>query len=86
MQWLDFGTTIQVLKNKGTVTLTVSDIFNTRQFGMDLVLPNVNQQFLRKMESRILYVGFNYRFGSTTGFTKPKKKETQEQRMDDIGF
>jgi outer membrane receptor protein involved in Fe transport len=86
MKWLDFGTTVQVLKNKGTVTLTISDIFNTRQFGMNLVMPNVNQQFLRKMESRILYVGFNYRFGSTTGFTKPKKKETQEQRMDDIGF
>ncbi len=86
MQWLDMGASMQVLKTKGTVTLTLSDIFNTRQFGMELYLPQVEQQFLRKMESRILYVGFNYRFGSQTGPPKPKKKEQQEQRPDDIGL
>ena len=86
MQWLDFGATIPVLKMKGMVTLTISDIFNTRQFGMDLFLPSVEQQFLRKMESRILYVGFNYRFGKQTGTPKPKKREMQEQRNDDGGF
>jgi len=86
MQWLDFGATMPVLKTKGMVTITISDIFNTRQFGMDLFLPSVEQQFLRKMESRILYVGFNYRFGKQSGTPKPKKKDMQEQRNDDGGF
>lgn len=86
MHWMDMGATMQVLKTKGTVTLTLSDVFNTRQFGMDLYMPDVEQSFLRKWETRILYVGFNYRFGKQTGPPKPKKKEQQEQRQDDIGF
>ncbi len=85
MQWLDMGATMLVLKMKGTITLTLSDVFNTRQFGMDLYLPQVEQQFLRKMESRILYVGFNYRFGKQIA-PKPKKKEQLETRPDDNGF
>ena len=86
MQWLDMGVTVPVLKTKGTLTLSLSDIFNTRQFGMDIELPNIEQSFLRKMESRILYFGFNYRFGKQTGPPKPKKRENQEQRNEDVGF
>ncbi len=86
MQWLDMGATMQVLKTKGTVTLTVSDIFNTLRFGINMYLPSVEQQFIRKMESRILHVGFNYRFGKTAATPKPKKKDQQEQRPDDVEF
>ncbi|MFM9944826.1 MAG: TonB-dependent receptor domain-containing protein [Bacteroidia bacterium] len=86
MHWMDMGASMLVLKTKGTVTLTISDVFNTRQFGMDLTMPQVEQTFLRKMESRILYVGFNYRFGKIASSPKPKKKEQQEQRQDDVGF
>jgi iron complex outermembrane receptor protein len=86
MYWLDMGASMPVLKNKGTVTLTFSDVFNTRQFGMDLYLTKIEQSFLRKMESRIIYVGFNYRFGKTTATPKPRKKEQQEPRNDDVGF
>ncbi len=85
MHWLDMGISSQVLKNKGTLTLTLSDVFNTRQFGMQLYLPQVEQEFLRKMESRILFVGFNYRFGTSTA-PKPKKQNQQDQRQDDMGF
>lgn len=86
MQWLDMGVSMPVLKKKGTVTLTLSDIFNTRRFGMDLYLPSIEQTFMRKMESRILYVGFNYRFGKQNGAPKPKKRDQQDQRPDDVGF
>ena len=86
MYWLDMGASMQVLKNKGTVTLTFSDVFNTRQFGMDMYLSKIEQSFLRKMESRIIYVGFNYRFGKATTTPKPRKKDQQEQRNDDVGF
>ena len=86
MQWLDMGASMQVLKTKGTVTLTLSDVFDTRQFGIELFLPNIEQTFLRKMESRILYVGFNYRFGSASGQPKPKRRDNQEPQNMDIGF
>ncbi len=86
MQWLDMGASMQVFKTKGTITVTLSDIFNTRKFGMNMFLPQVEQQFLRKMETRILYVGFNYRFGKQSATPKPKKKEQQEQKPEDIGF
>lgn len=86
MHWLDFGGNIPVMKGKGIFTVTFSDIFNTRKFGIDLNMDNIESQFMRKMESRVVYVGFNYRFGKSTGNNKPKKKDQQEQRNEDMGL
>ncbi|NUM32258.1 MAG: TonB-dependent receptor [Bacteroidetes bacterium] len=86
MQWLDFGGNLPIMKGKGVFTITLSDIFNTRKFGMELYANNMESVFQRKMESRILYIGFNYRFGKTTSSNKQKKKEQQEQRNEDMGF
>lgn len=86
MHWMDLGITVPVLKAKGTFTLTLSDVFDTRQFGIDLELPGVEQTFMRKMETRILYAGFNYRFGKQSSTPKPRKKDNQEPRNEDVGF
>lgn len=86
MQWLDFGGTIPVLKGKGMFTITLSDIFNTRRFAMELQMDKIESKFSRKMESRILYIGFNYRFGKTVSGNKTKKREQQEQKNEDMGF
>lgn len=87
MHWLDFGGKIPVLKGKGVFTLTFSDIFNTRRFGIDLHMTDIESQFSRKMESRIIYAGFSYRFGKIVNGNKPKKKEQQQdQRNEDMGF
>ncbi|MCB9251978.1 MAG: TonB-dependent receptor [Flavobacteriales bacterium] len=81
----DFGASIPVLKNKGTLTLTFTDLFNQRNFGIDLDMPNVEQSFFRKRESRIVYLGFNYRFGKQNLDRKTRKRENNAPRNDDGG-
>lgn len=52
------------LKNKAaSVTLALSDVFNTRQFEIDQESMFFSQYMLRKRESRILRLNFSYRFG-----------------------
>ncbi|WP_119079870.1 outer membrane beta-barrel family protein [Chitinophaga alhagiae] len=52
------------LKSKAlTATLSLSDVFNTREFGMDQESPYFLQDMVRKRESRILRLNLSYRFG-----------------------
>ncbi|WP_343702848.1 TonB-dependent receptor [Chitinophaga sp.] len=52
------------LKSKAlTATLSLSDVFNTREFGMDQESPYFFQDMVRKRESRILRLNLSYRFG-----------------------
>lgn len=52
------------LKNKAaSITLSLSDIFNTNQFEQNLETPTFLQDYMRKRESRILRLNFSYRFG-----------------------
>ncbi|MGE7775094.1 TonB-dependent receptor domain-containing protein [Chitinophaga sp. NPDC101104] len=52
------------LKNRAaSVTLALSDVFNTRQFELDQSSMFFSQYMLRKRESRILRLNFSYRFG-----------------------
>ncbi len=66
-----------VLKGKGSVTLTVSDIFNTMTFHIITHNGNTSQDMERKRESRIIYLGFVYRFGQPV-----KKKQDRSQQQD----
>ncbi len=53
----------RLLDNKATISLNVQDIFNTRQFRLEIDDPLFSQEFLRKRESRMATVTFSYRFG-----------------------
>ena len=53
----------KILQNKGTLSVRVSDIFNTRKFSIDLVDDAFTQSFTHQFESRVLYLTFSYRFG-----------------------
>jgi len=75
-----YSTDIAVMKRiwdgKGTVTLRVSDVFNTRQFQYTTAADNFSQESRRKWESRVGYVSFSYRFG---------KMEQQRRRKGQRG-
>ncbi|NJC26288.1 outer membrane beta-barrel family protein [Neolewinella antarctica] len=60
IQSLDIGFRKDVLGKRGAITLRVTDVFNTRQYRFDTVLPSrqTSSQFQR--ESRIAYIGFQY--------------------------
>lgn len=60
---MDIAVKQSVLKKKGSISLRVSDIFDTRQFEINTVGDNWQQYGLYNRESRILYITFSYRFG-----------------------
>ncbi len=57
----DLAVRKNVLGNSGTVTLRVSDIFNTQRFQMYNYGDNFMLNSERRRTSRMLYVGFTYR-------------------------
>ncbi len=67
-----------ILKNKGTLSLRVSDIFDTRKFSIDLVDDNFTQSFTHSFESRVLYFTFSYRFGKQFKTEKRRQKRSSD--------
>lgn len=63
MYWLNLGFKRNILENKATISLNISDLFDTRQFRMEIDGENFNQNFSRKRESQIVTLSFTYRFG-----------------------
>lgn len=61
MYWFDLGMRMNVLNRKGSITLRVSDIFNTMTFRSETWGPNFTSNIERTRESRVVYVGFSYR-------------------------
>jgi len=57
----DLAVRKNVLGNSGTVTLRLSDIFNTQRFQMYNYGDNFIQDSERRRTSRMIYVGFTYR-------------------------
>ncbi|WP_158563168.1 outer membrane beta-barrel family protein [Chitinophaga silvatica] len=74
------------LKNKAaSVTLSVSDIFNTRQYELNQYTTAFSQDYIRKRESRIVKLNFSYRFGKFDAslFKKKKKDQGSDMNMGD---
>lgn len=77
---MDIGSSYNVFKGSGTISARFSDIFKTMHFAFDGERPyRTNGQF--NWESRTVYLGFNYRFGSgknkATVCKQSDKNETQ---------
>ncbi len=76
-QWsLNLGVRKDVLDGKGTVSLNVSDIFNTRNFRITTEDPRFTQFRKFQRESRIGTLSFTYRFGAV------KEKSDDQSRRD----
>lgn len=83
-QWsLNMGVRKDVFNGKGTVSLNVSDIFNTRNFRITTEDARFTQYRKFQRETRVGTLSFTYRFG---GF-KEKKDERGSRREggDDMG-
>lgn len=92
MHGLDVALKQDLLHRKLTLTARVSDVFNTRQFNINLEDPNTfKQYFFRKANTRQFFVGLIWRFGTEEKNSKPNKlqKDLQQQQMggeDGNGF
>jgi outer membrane receptor protein involved in Fe transport len=80
---VNIGLKKDVLKGKGTFTISASDIFNTMKFEIQSNSSNLIADSWRKRESRIVYAGFTYRFGKVKQSKKPKKENVDEGAPQD---
>ncbi|WP_161889846.1 outer membrane beta-barrel family protein [Pontibacter russatus] len=85
----DFAMKKDVLKKKATVSLRVSDVFNTRQFNFLSYGPEFRTESENRRQSRIIYLGFTYRINSDENQNNRRQRNgnDQEQGGDmDEGF
>jgi iron complex outermembrane recepter protein len=59
------GVSKQILKNKGTIRLTIRDIFYTQNYSGYSQFQNSNEPFEVKWDSRVARISFSWRFGKT---------------------
>lgn len=62
---------------KTAITLTVSDLFNSLKDITVLDTPALQQRYVRRRSSRIIYLGFSYKFGRTE-----KKAKDEQMKFD----
>ncbi|HEV7231834.1 MAG TPA: outer membrane beta-barrel protein, partial [Bacteroidia bacterium] len=71
---LSVGMQCKVLKDKGNLKLSLSDIFWTMVDRGTTVLSNYNESFSVKRDTRMLYLSFTYNFGSS--YQQGQRKKT----------
>ena len=62
---VSIGGSRQVLKAKGTIRLTVRDIFYTQAMEGFTIFKQADEYFKIKRDSRVCTIAFNYRFGKS---------------------
>lgn len=65
------GISKQVLKNKGTIRLTIRDMFYTQNYSGYSTFQNSDEPFVVKWDSRVARISFSWRFGKAM---KPVKR------------
>lgn len=80
MYWLDLGARMNVLNKKGTITLRVSDIFNTMKFRSETWGNGFTSNIERTRESRVVFLGFSYKINEYK--VRRDKKASDEMDME----
>jgi hypothetical protein len=82
---VDAGTSLTILKGKGTITARVSDVFDSMQFAFERSEPKeANGQF--NWESQTAFIGFNYIFGSGKNKALQRKARENNEVQGGGGF
>jgi hypothetical protein len=68
------GVSRQVLKTKGTIRLTIRDIFYTQAMEGFTIFRQADEYFKIKRDSRVCTISFNYRFGKS--FKTPARRSS----------
>jgi outer membrane receptor protein involved in Fe transport len=85
MSMVNLGANLNILKNKGTITFRVNDIFKGMRFKFETDKPYpANGQF--NWESRTAYLGFDYRFGGGKNQALRRKNRDNNEAGSGGGF
>lgn len=85
MWMINTGASYRILKGKGTLTFRVNDIFEGMKFKFDSEVP-YSQTGEFHWESRTVYLGFSYRFGSGKNKAKRRKQRDTHETQGGGGF
>ena len=80
-----FGVSKSLFREAATLTLNVSDVFNTQQNGYDVFANGLNSTNLDKTESRFVKLNFSYKFGNQRVKASQRRStgiEAEKGRMD----
>ena len=79
------GISQTVLKGAGTLTLNVTDVFNTQRMRYEVLAAGINSQNVNKPESRFVKLNFSYRFGNQKVKASQRREtgvEAEKARME----
>jgi len=68
-----------IFKRRATLSLTISDLFNTQDYGVTTRYKNQNNRLFYDEDDRYIRLGFSYKFGNTTLETNERNKELKER-------
>ncbi|OBX26608.1 outer membrane receptor protein involved in Fe transport [Gelidibacter algens] len=75
-----------ILKDKGSISLVVADLFNTQNFDISSRFLNQNSSVFYDQDTRFIKLGFRYKFGNTNLETNQRSKSQQEtERLEKQG-
>ena len=78
---LDLGIKKSILKSKGSVTLSVNDIFNTQRWYQTVAFANQDFSYVRKWESRGVRLQLNFSFGKTKFSARERETNADANRI-----
>jgi hypothetical protein len=79
------GVSQTVLKGNGTLTLNVTDVFNSQRNRYDVLAAGINSQNVNKVESRFVKLNFSYKFGNQKVKASQRRDtgvEAEKSRME----
>ena len=85
MGGLNIGFSQQVIKGKGTIRLAVRDVLWTQRFGAISKYGTVDATIRERNDSRVVNLGFSYRFAKGKMNGGPKKRNNSSDEMNRVG-
>ncbi|HTE02277.1 MAG TPA: TonB-dependent receptor [Mucilaginibacter sp.] len=80
LYWLNAGIRYSIMKNNGSIRLSVSDIFNTEMNKYHTNFANLDITSRDKAGSRFVQATFTYHFGSISVKARSNKDSSEEQK------
>ncbi len=81
---MNMGISKKLMKDKATLTFSISDIFNTQRWEQTAQTRNLQLHTYRKWESSNVTIGFSYRFGNTKIKSATSRTSGAAEEMDRI--
>ena len=85
MGGMNIGFSQQVIKGKGTIRLTVRDVLWSQRFGGSSKYGTVDAVIRERSDSRVVNIGFSYRFAKGKMNGGPKKRNNSSEEMNRVG-